>query len=31
MFHELHALGVNDDLWNRVREVGSENYFFGCS
>ena len=24
MFHKLHPLGMTDDLWDRVREVGSE-------
>ena len=24
MFHKLHVIGMNDDLWGRVREVGSE-------
>ena len=24
-FHELHVLGMNDDLWDRVRGVGSGN------
>ena len=26
MFHKLHVLGMNDDLWDRVREVGSETW-----
>ena len=25
-FHELHVLGVNDDMWNKVRELGSKNW-----
>ena len=24
MFHRLQVLGMNDDLWDRVREVGTE-------
>ena len=28
-FHKLHVLGMNDDLWDRVREVGSETWK-GC-
>ena len=24
-FHKLHVLGMNDDLWDRVRGLGSEN------
>ena len=24
MFHKLHVLGMNDDLWDRVRGLGSE-------
>ena len=24
MFQKLHVVGMNDDLWDRVREVGSE-------
>ena len=23
-FHKLHVLGMNDDLWDRVRGLGSE-------
>ena len=23
-FHKLHVLWMNDDFWDRVREVGSE-------
>ena len=26
MFHKLHVLGMNDDLWDRVREVDSETW-----
>ena len=26
MFHKLHVLGMNDDLWDKVREVGSETW-----
>ena len=25
-FHKLHALGMNDDLWGRVRGIGSETW-----
>ena len=25
-FHKLHVLGVNDDLWDRVRGLGSETW-----
>ena len=28
-FHKLHVLGMNDDLWDRVRKVGSESWK-GC-
>ena len=28
-FHILHVLGLNDDLWDKVREVGSETWK-GC-
>ena len=28
-FHKLHVLGINDDLWARVCEVGSETWK-GC-
>ena len=24
MFHNLHVLGMTDDLWDRVCEIGSE-------
>ena len=27
--HKLHVLGMNDDLWDRVHEVGSETWR-GC-
>ena len=27
--HKLHVLRTNDDLWERVREVGSETWK-GC-
>ena len=26
MFHKLHVLGINDDLWDRVSGLGSELY-----
>ena len=26
MFHKLHVLGMNDDLWDRVRGLGSETW-----
>ena len=26
MVHKLHSLKVNDDLWNRVRGLGSETW-----
>ena len=29
MFHKLHVLGMNGDLLDRVREVGSETWK-GC-
>ena len=25
-FHTLHVLGMNDDLWDRVRGLGSESW-----
>ena len=25
-FLKLHVLGMNDDLWDRVRELGSETW-----
>ena len=25
-FHKLHVLGMNDDLWDRVRGLGSETW-----
>ena len=28
-FHKLHILGMNDDLWGRVRGLGSETWK-GC-
>ena len=28
-FHKLHVLGMNDDGWDKVREVGSETWK-GC-
>ena len=28
-FHKLHVLGMNHNLWDRVREVGSETWK-GC-
>ena len=28
-FHKLHVLGINDDLWDRVRGLGSETWK-GC-
>ena len=28
-FHKLHVLGINDDLWDRVRGLGSE-IWKGC-
>ena len=28
-FHKLHVLGMNADLWDKVREVGSETWK-GC-
>ena len=28
-FHKLHVLGKNDDLWDKVRKVGSETWK-GC-
>ena len=28
-FHKLHVLGMNDNFWDRVREVGSETWK-GC-
>ena len=24
MFHKLHALGINYDVWDRVRGLGNE-------
>ena len=30
MFHNMHVLGMNDDLWDRVRELGSETWK-GCN
>ena len=29
IFHKLHILGMNDDLWGRVRGLGSETWK-GC-
>ena len=29
MFHKLHVLGMNDDLWDKVRGLGSETWK-GC-
>ena len=29
MFHKLHVLGMNDDLWDRVRGLGNETWK-GC-
>ena len=29
MLHKLHVLGMNDDLWDRVRGLGSETWK-GC-
>ena len=26
MFHELHVLGMNDNLWDRFSGLGSENW-----
>ena len=26
MFHELHVIGTNDDLWDRVRGVFAETW-----
>ena len=26
MFHQLYALGMNDDFWDRVRVLGSETW-----
>ena len=26
MIHKLHVLGMNDDLWDRVRRLGSETW-----
>ena len=26
MFHKLHVHGMNDDVWDRVRGLGSENW-----
>ena len=26
MFQKLHALGMNNDLWDRVRGLGSETW-----
>ena len=28
-FHKLHVLGMNDDLWDKVRGIGSETWK-GC-
>ena len=28
-FHKLHVLGMNDDLWDKVRGLGSETWK-GC-
>ena len=28
-FHKLHVLGMNDNLWDRVHEVGNETWK-GC-
>ena len=28
-FHKLHVLGMNDDLWDRVRGLGCETWK-GC-
>ena len=25
-FHKLHVIGMNDDLWDKVRGVGSETW-----
>ena len=25
-FHKLHVVGMNDDLWDKVRDVGSETW-----
>ena len=25
-FHKLHVLGINDDLWDRVRGLGSKTW-----
>ena len=27
-FHKLHVLGMNDDLWDKVRGLASELYQF---
>ena len=29
MFHKLHVLGMNEDLWDRVCGLGSETWT-GC-
>ena len=29
MFHKLRVVGMNDDLWDRVRRLGSETWK-GC-
>ena len=29
MFHKLRVVGMNDDLWDRVRGLGSETWK-GC-
>ena len=29
MFHKLHVVGINDNLWNRVCGLGSETWK-GC-
>ena len=29
MFHKLHVQGMNDDLWDKVRRLGSETWQ-GC-
>ena len=29
MFYKLHVLGMNDDLWDRVRGLGSETWKCG--
>ena len=30
MFHKLHVLGMNDDLWDRVHGYGSKIYGSVC-